>query len=64
MGCPPSWTFEALAVHYKTLVRYLDLDDQGMILGKRCGTPAMTKRSSYPEKAYEFGRGLSRTSLR
>ncbi len=53
-----SWTFEALEAHYKTLVRYLDLDDQGMILGKGCGTPALTKRSSYPKKAYEFGRRL------
>lgn len=53
-----SWTFEALEAHYKTLVRYLDLDDQGMVLGKGCGTPAMTRRSGYPEKAYEFGKRL------
>lgn len=52
------WTFYALEAHYKTLVRYLDLDDQGMILGKGCGTPAMTRRSGYPERAYEFGRRL------
>lgn len=52
------WTFGALEAHYKTLVRYLDLDDQGMILGKGCGTPAMTRRSGYPERAYEFGRRL------
>ena len=52
------WTFDALEAHYKTLVRYLDLDDQGMILGKGCGTPAMTRRSGYPERAYEFGRRL------
>ena len=53
-----NWTFEALEVHYRTLVRYLDLDDQRTILGKGCGTPAMTKRSGYPEKAYELGRRL------
>ena len=52
------WTFDAMEAHYKTLVRYLDLDDQGMILGKGCGTPAMTRRSGYPERAYEFGRRL------
>ena len=23
-----------------------------------CGTPAMTRRSGYPERAYEFGRRL------
>lgn len=52
------WTFEALEVHYKTLVRYLDLDDKGMILGKGCGTPSMTARSHYPKLAYELGRSL------
>lgn len=49
------WTFEALEVHYRTLVRYLDLDNQGMILGKGCGIPSMTKHSQYPRKAYELG---------
>ena len=52
------WTFEALEVHYRTLVRYLDLEDQGMILGKRCGTPSMTGHSRYPVMAYELGRKL------
>ena len=35
------WTFEALEVHYNTLVRYLNLNDMGMILGYGCGTPGM-----------------------
>ena len=52
------WTFEALAAHYRTLVRYLDLDDQGMVLGAGCGTPAMTARSPYPKQAYALGRQL------
>ncbi len=50
-----NWTFDALEAHYKTLVRYLDLKDQGMVLGRGCGTPSMTKHSGYPEKAYELG---------
>lgn len=53
-----SWTFEALEAHYKTLVRYLNFDNQGMILGKGCGSPAMTKRSKYMKKAYELGKSL------
>ena len=52
------WTFEALESHYKTLVRYLNLDDKGMILGYGCGTPSMTKQSKYPDKAYQLGRSL------
>lgn len=52
------WTFEALELHYQTLVRYLNLDDCGKVLGYGCGTPAMTARSRYPQKAYDLGRRL------
>ena len=52
------WTFKALEAHYRTLVRYLDLDDQGTVLGKGCGTPSMTKHTRYPGEAYELGRSL------
>ncbi len=53
-----SWTFEALVSHYKTLVRYLNLKDEGMILGYGCGTPSMTRSSLYPKKAYELGKSI------
>ena len=52
------WTFDALTAHYKTLVRYLGLEDRGMVLGYGCGTPSMTKRSRYPEEARLLGRKL------
>ena len=52
------WTFEALEAHYKTLVRYINFEDKGMILGYGCGSPAVTQRSRYPEEAYKLGRGL------
>lgn len=52
------WTFEALEAHYKTLVRYLDFQDMGMILGGGCGTPAMTAHSRYIHQAYELGKNL------
>jgi hypothetical protein len=29
-----------------------------MILGYGCGTVSMTKRSGYPEKAYQLGKNL------
>lgn len=50
------WTFEALESHYDTLVRYLNLDDCGRILGYGCGTPSMTQASQYPDRAYHLGR--------
>ncbi|MBR6862338.1 MAG: flavodoxin family protein [Acidaminococcaceae bacterium] len=52
------WTFEALEAHYKTLVRYINFEDCGMVLGYGCGTPAMTKRSRFLKAAYELGRRL------
>lgn len=52
------WTFDALEAHYKTLVRYLGLQDMGMVLGRSCGTLAMTKHSKYPQEAYQLGISL------
>ena len=52
------WTFDALTAHYRTLVRYIDFEDMGMVLGYGCGTVSMTKRSRYPKEAYELGRSL------
>ncbi len=53
-----SWTFDALCSHYQTLVRYLNFNDVGTILGRGCGTPAMTSRSRYMAQAYELGKSL------
>ena len=52
------WTFDALTAHYKTLVRYIHLEDCGQVLGYGCGTPAMTKRSPYLKDAYLLGKQL------
>lgn len=52
------WTFEALVAHYRTLVRYLDFEDKGMVLGFGCGTPAMTRRAKAPREAFELGASL------
>ena len=42
-----NWTFDALQAHYQTLVRYLNLEDMGMVLGRGCGSPAMTQQSRF-----------------
>ena len=52
------WTFDALTAHYRTLVRYINFEDRGMVLGYGCGTPLMTKRSRYVEEAYRLGKDL------
>jgi len=50
------WTFDALKEHYKTLVRYLHFEDQGMVIGFGCPTPDVTRQSRYPRDAYLLGR--------
>ncbi len=50
------WTFDALVAHYRTLVRYMDWEDAGMVLGYGCGTRSSTEASRYPREAYELGR--------
>lgn len=52
------WTFDALEAHYDTLVRYLNLNDHGRILGYGCGTLSMTKNSKYPNESYELGKNI------
>nr|WP_294998290.1 flavodoxin family protein [uncultured Methanobrevibacter sp.] len=52
------WTFESLESHYDTLIRYLNLEDCGRVLGYGCGTLSMTEFSKYPNGAYEFGKNL------
>ncbi len=52
------WTFDALTSHYKTLVRYINFEDKGMVLGSGCGTPSMTAYSKYPKEAYRLGKSL------
>ncbi len=53
-----NWTFDALKAHYKTLVRYLNLTDMGMVLGAGCGTLDMTQHSEFPQQAYNLGNKL------
>ena len=52
------WTFDALEAHYQTLVRYLNLRDQGTVLGRGCGTLSMTRGSGFPRMARQFGANL------
>ena len=52
------WTMRDLEAHYKTICRYLNFQDQGVILGLGCGTVSQTRSSKFPRLAYEFGRSL------
>ena len=50
-------TVEPLITHYKKLVSYMNYEDEGMVIGKGCGTVSMIPNYLYKE-AYELGRKL------
>ena len=52
------WTFRALEAHYQTLVRHLNFDDRGTVLGKSCDTPSMAAHFPYPNRAFELEKSL------
>ena len=50
--------FAVVTAYYHQLCEYMDFQNQGIIEGKGCGTPDMTRRSRYMKDAYELGRKL------
>jgi len=50
--------FAVVTAYYKQLCDYMDFQDQGVVAGRGCGTPDMTRRSRYMKDAYELGRSL------
>lgn len=55
-----SWNndMQGIFSHYRTLCKYFNFEDQGMILGFGCETVSMTEKNGYPLKAYKFGKSL------
>lgn len=47
-----------LKEHYRGICEYLGFLNQGMVLGKGCGSVQMTKQTKYPEEAYQLGKSL------
>lgn len=52
------WTMTDIQSHYRTLCRYLNMEDMGSVLGTGCGNVGMTERSGFPERAYSLGKSL------
>lgn len=50
--------FELVTAYYKKLCAYMEFEDMGIIEGRGCGTPAMTKQSRFMQKAYELGKSV------
>ena len=41
--------FSVTEAYYRQICDYMQFKDQGMVLGKGCGTPSMTRSSIYPQ---------------
>lgn len=52
------WTFEALAAHYNTLVRYMEWQDAGQIWGVGCGSRSLVEASEFGNMAEKIGASL------
>lgn len=50
--------FEIVTAYYHKLCDYMAFQNQGVIEGRGCGTPGMTKRSVAMREAYSLGRSL------
>ena len=50
--------FDIPEAYYKQICNYMQFEDCGMVLGRACGTPSMTRNSVYPQQAYELGRSI------
>ena len=51
-------SFAVTKAYYEKICEYMQFEDCGTIYGTGCGTPDMTRRSGFPEKAYELGKSL------
>ena len=50
--------FAVVEAYYRQLCDYMSFQDQGIVLGRGCGTPQMTGRTRYMKDAYTLGAGL------
>ena len=53
-----STVFDITKAFYKKLCSYMEFEDCGMVLGRACGTPSMTKATDFPMKAYKLGKSI------
>ena len=50
--------FDIPKAYYRQVCSYMDFEDCGMVLGRGCGTPSMTRSSEFPKQAYELGKSI------
>ena len=50
--------FKVTEAYYKQICDYMQFRDCGMVLGRGCGSPSMTRGTKYPQQAYELGKSI------
>ena len=50
--------FAVTEAYYRQICDYMQFRDCGIVLGRGCGSPSMTRNTIYPQKAYELGKSL------
>ena len=50
--------FDLVKAYYGRICAYMSFQDQGMVIGKGCGTPEMTRSSVFMKEAYQLGRSI------
>ncbi len=53
-----NWTMSALVDHYDTLVKYMEWQDAGKILGIGCGSRSLVESSDFGNQAEQLGANL------
>ncbi len=54
------WTMNALEAHYRTIIKYLEWKDAGVLLATGCGTREDIEQTDYPAKAYQLGKEVGK----
>jgi len=52
------WAIKALMEHYKTITRYMNWEDRGIIFATGCGSRDDIEKTDFPEQAYKLGKNL------
>jgi multimeric flavodoxin WrbA len=50
--------FKVTEAYYKQICDYMQFEDCGMVLGRGCGSPSMTRGTKFPQQAYELGKSI------
>ena len=53
-----NWTNQALKDHYKTILRYQEWTDCGILMAIGCGSRSDIEKTDFPLQAYQLGKNL------